>query len=253
MALYVLFPIFQMQKRMLTVFAGLLALAAPAALLAHDIAAEDPPPQPGQLAQPEQAPHPGQVVVASKLPYTLTATPLTTREKFSYRVIQSFGLKGFLGSALSAGISQWDDSPHEWGQGAEGYGLRYGSSFGANLTRQTFSWGLESALHEDSRYFPSVDKRNKKQRLANALKQVFLTKKDDGTAGFAYARVASAFGAGQFVNVWQPKSNNSFSDGLERFVISLGGDAGYNLLQEFFPFARPIALRHNKPSAPTTP
>src|SRR5689334_16054698 len=35
-------------------------------------------------------------------------------------------------SAASAGIGQWRDSPEEWGQGAQGFGKRYASSFGSN-------------------------------------------------------------------------------------------------------------------------
>lgn len=227
------------------VLAAVLIASAPATVLAQQPASQ-PPPQPGQLP-------PGQPAVTTRLPDTITATPLTTREKFSYRVIQSFGLRGFVGSAFAAGIAQWDDSPHAWGQGAEGYGLRYGSAFGSNLVRQSFAWGVESALHDDPRYFPSIDKQSGKRRFANAIKQVFLTKRDSGHDQFAYARFISAFGAGQFVNVWQPKDNNSFTDGLERGVISIGADAAYNLLQEFVPFTRPSSLRHNKPGAPTTP
>jgi hypothetical protein len=34
-------------------------------------------------------------------------------------------------------------------------------------------------------------------------------------------------------------------DGLVRGTISLGGDFGYNLLQEFLPFTRPHTLRHH--------
>ena len=236
-----------MHNRMLTALAGVLFVSAPAATLAQQSAQSYAPPQPGQLARPAQQTR------SHLLCDTVSASPLTIREKFDYRVVQSFGLKGFLGSALSAGVAQWDDSPHRWGQGAEGYGLRYGSSFGANVSRQSFAWVLESALHEDPRYFPSVDKQNRKQRFLNALKQVLITRKDSGADGFAYSRFISAFGAGQFVNVWQPRGNNSVTDGLERGVISLGGDAAYNLLQEFFPFTRPIALRSHKPTAPTTP
>ena len=64
------------------------------------------------------------------------------------------------------------------------------------------------------------------------------------------ARVISAFGAGQLVNVWQPRSTSHVSDGIERAFIVLGVDAGFNLMQEFLPFTRPKALqtsahRHN--------
>jgi hypothetical protein len=51
-----------------------------------------------------------------------------------------------------------------------------------------------------------LSRSGKKARLLNALKQVIICKTDSGHSSFAYARVASDFGAGQFVNLWQPAS-----------------------------------------------
>jgi hypothetical protein len=80
--------------------------------------------------------------------------------------------------------------------------------------------------------------------VVNAAKQVFVCKTDTGHSSFAYARVISAFGSGQFVNVWQPASTGGVSNGLERSVYGLGADFAYNFMQEFFPFTRPHSLRH---------
>jgi hypothetical protein len=204
---------------------------------------EAPPPQPGQVQQPSQAQQPGAPPVPLQIPNTESAPPFTVRDKFEYRVVQAYGLRGFVGAALSAGIGQWDDSPHEWGEGFDGYAKRYGSAFAGNFSRQTFAWMLESAFHQDPRYFPSEDK-NKKQRALNALKQVIVCKNDDGRPSFAYARVFSDFGAAQLENVWQPRSTSSVGAGFKRGFIGLGADAAYNLMQEFIPFTRPISLRH---------
>jgi len=173
---------------------------------------------------------------------TLTAKQLSVHEKFQIRVIETFGIRGILGSALGSGIAQWAGRPYEWGGGAEGYGHRYGSSFGNAISRQVFAFGLDSTLHEDSRYFPS-NESDFGRRVKNVLKQVFIAKKDDGTATFAYSRVISAFGAGQVVNTWQPRSNNGVGDGLERGALSLAGDFGYFAVQEFFPFTRNSVFR----------
>jgi hypothetical protein len=201
---------------------------------------ETPPPQPGQV---QQRPQPGEPPPALQIPNTQSATPFTVRDKFDYRVVQTFGLQGFARAAFSAAIGQGLDSPHEWGEGVEGFAERYGSAFAGNLSRQTFAWALESAFHEDPRYFPSEDK-SMKQRALNALKQVIVCKDDDGRASFAYARVFSDFGSAQLVNVWQPRSTGSVGDGFKRGFIGLAADAGYNFMQEFVPFTRPISLRH---------
>ncbi|MFL6465836.1 MAG: hypothetical protein ACJ73N_15685 [Bryobacteraceae bacterium] len=176
---------------------------------------------------------------------TLTAKQLTTGQKFGVRVVQQFGLRGFLGSVISSGISQWNNTPPEWGQGWDAYGARYGSAFGVTLSRQVFAFGLESALHEDPRYFPSSEK-GFGPRIKNVLKQALISKKDDGSATFAYSRVISAFGAGQLANSWQPKSNNSVGDGLERGAYIMLGDAGWFAVQEFIPFTRNTIFRRHR-------
>lgn len=194
-------------------------------------------PQPGQLAQPATT---GGL---DSLPQTVSAPPFTTADKFDYRVVQSLGARGVVGAAMAASIGQARNSPYEWGQGMEGFSKRFASSFAGNLSRQTFAFVLETAFHEDPRYFPSQD-RSKKYRALNALKQVIICKTDSGKAEFAYARVISQFGAGQFDNVWQPASTGSVANGFTRAVIGLGADAAYNFMQEFLPFTRPHSLRH---------
>ncbi len=113
-----------------------------------------PPTQPGQLQG------------------TIAAPQLSISEKFEYRIVQSFGLRNFVGAAIGAAIGQSIDSPHEWGQGVGGYAQRYGSAFAGTFARQAFAFTLETALKEDPRYFPLSRGNGFKARTFNALKQV---------------------------------------------------------------------------------
>lgn len=174
---------------------------------------------------------------------TMTATPFSLRAKFDYRVVQSFGLRGFMGAAVGAAIGQAHDTPHEWGQGVEGYATRYASGFGANLSRQTIAFGIEAALHEDPRYFPSEEK-GFRRRMRNALLQTVVARTDSGHHTFAWARMGSAFAAGELTNAWSPPSTDTPGRGAVRGCITLAGDLAYNVLQEFVPFVRPRGLRH---------
>ncbi len=176
---------------------------------------------------------------------TMTATPFTVAEKFDYRFVQSFGLRGFAGAGFGALIGQGRDVPHEWGEGWAAYATRYASDFGTNLARQSMEFGLETALHEDPRYFPS-EQKGFRARMKNVLLQTVVTRTDSGRETFAWARMGSAFGAGELANAWQPKSTGSPGDGLTRGCIMLGGDLAYNFLQEFVPFVRPRSLRHHQ-------
>ena len=194
-------------------------------------------PQPGQVQQTAQTHQP------LNLPNTPSVPPLTVRDKFKVRVVQSFGIRGFLGTALGAALGQATNTPGEWGQGWDAYAQRYASGFGNNLDRQVFAFTLESALHEDPRYFPSEDKRTV-ARIKNVITQIVVAKTDSGRNTFAYARVISAFGAAQLTNVWQPKSTGTFGQGLQRTAIIFSGDAAINLIQEFIPATRSAAFRH---------
>ncbi|HEY7211512.1 MAG TPA: hypothetical protein VH477_14655 [Bryobacteraceae bacterium] len=212
---------------------------APLALLAVALTAfpQQKPPEPGQLPS-SQADGP------LSLPNTVSAPPFTVADKFDYRIVQSIGLRGLGGSLVGAAIGQATGTPYAWGGGVEGFAKRYASGLAGNLARQSFAFVLESALHEDPRYFPS-EGQPKKARFVNALKQVFICKTDTGHSSFAYGRVISTFGSAQLVNTWQPASNGSVGDGLLRGVYGLGADLAYNLLQEFVPFTRPRSLRHH--------
>jgi hypothetical protein len=178
-----------------------------------------------------------------QLPNPISVPPLTVGDKFKYRIVGSFSLRGLLGNLVGAAIGQSTNTPSEWGQGWGAYAERYASGLGGTLSRQAFAFTLESVLHEDPRYFPSEEKI-KGARIKNVLKSVVITRTDSGNDRFAYGRVISAFGSGQLVNAWQPRSTGHVSDGIERAFIVLGVDAGFNLMQEFFPFTRPKPLRH---------
>jgi hypothetical protein len=175
---------------------------------------------------------------------TVSAPQLATDEKLEYRVVQSFGLGNLIGAGIGAAVGQAMDAPNEWGQGVGGFAHRYASGFAGTFSRQAFAFALETVLREDPRYFPLSKGGHFKRRTLNALKQTVWTKNDDGTSGFAYARVISKFAAAEFTNLWQPASTGQQSNAIIRALIGLGADAGYNFIQEFLPFARPHSLRH---------
>ena len=187
---------------------------------------------------PQPLPQPGE------LHNTVSAPSLTVRAKADYRIVQSLGLRGFGGALIGASIGQARGAPSEWGGGTEGFAKRYASGFAGNFSRQVFAFTLESAFHEDPRYFPSHTGNTKKGRALNALKQAIWTKTDKGGSEFAYARMISEFGAAAFTNVWQPDSTGHTSSIFVRGLAGLGADCAYNFMQEFLPFTRPSSLRH---------
>jgi hypothetical protein len=175
-------------------------------------------------------------------PSTASISPLSVPEKFEFRVLGSFGPKRIVAIGFEAAYAQSTNTPGEWGRGAEGYGKRFASDFGTLVARQTFAFGLETALHQDPRYFPSGEK-GFLRRTKYALKRAVIARTDSGDDQFAYARIGSALGASFLANAWQPPSTDKASTAMERFGITLAADAGFNFLQEFIHFLRPKELR----------
>jgi hypothetical protein len=180
----------------------------------------------------------GQTPTASD-PYV----PLSVGEKakvFGSRVIVP---SAFAKSAFSAGIAQWRDSPHEWGQGMAGYGRRYGSRVGTRALENGIGFLTAAAVHEDPRYFFSGE-TGFWRRVHYAVETAVVTRTDSGNRTIALWRLSGNYGA-QFVsNTWRPDRETHVSDTLIRGTISVGYDAASNVFKEFWPDIRRKVLRH---------
>jgi hypothetical protein len=170
--------------------------------------------------------------------FILAALPMAAQvgagERFHDYGMGLIGIQAWLGSAASAGIGQWTNSPSEWNQGAEGYGKRFGSRFGQNVAKQTLQLPLAAALHEDLRYHP-LKTGSVGGRIWYAVRTSFMVPSSNGTGNtFAFARIGSNFGAGLISRTWQPSSNSGVGDGFESGAITLAGDVGLNIVREFW-------------------
>ncbi len=179
----------------------------------------------------------GQISVAPGAP------PLGVSDKFVYHAKSLVVPAEFLRVGLSAGFQQLLDTPHEWGQGAEGFGRRYASSYGTTILRHSIAFGLDSALREDPRFFRS-GKTNVGERVKSALLQALICHTDSGGRSFAFARVGGAFGAEFISNAWRPPSVNEPGDALIRGGATIGVNAGTNVLREFMPEIKKLFRRH---------
>ena len=57
------------------------------------------------------------------------------------------------GALFAAGINQLGNAPPEWGEGAEGFGKRFGSDFAIAAVGTTTRYGLAQAFKEDTLYY----------------------------------------------------------------------------------------------------
>jgi hypothetical protein len=169
-------------------------------------------------------------------------TPLTGSEKWHYYLRSTYGPASFGYTALGTGISQAQDSTPEWGQGMEGYGKRYGSSFGQKVVDRSVRIGLQGLFHEDPRFFAS-GRSGIWSRAVYAASEAFWSRKDSGGTRVGFTKFIGAFSAAYVSRQWHPDSYHTTSDYLTAGLQSIGISAAKNVWSEFWPDIRRL-LHH---------
>ena len=160
--------------------------------------------------------------------------PMTPTERIVQAEFSVGSATPFLYSAVRAGIDQAYNRPKEWRQGAEGFGLRYGSIYGELFISQVFEQGVAYRLHEDNRYFGS-GRRNPAARLGYALASTILARHEDGSRSVSVSAIGGAASAAFISRAWQPRSSTSVGDAAVSFGLTMAVRAGFNVLREFSP------------------
>lgn len=157
----------------------------------------------------------------------------THSQKFKSYLFDSFGPYAILGAAVAGGIQQIDNAPPEWGQGAEAYGSRFGSSFGINVVTQTTRYGLSELFHEDTLYY-RCECSGWLPRTKHALISTVTARKgDDGHRVFSLPSLVAPYAGGEAAALlWYP-SRYDATDGFRFGNYNLLTQAGLNMALEF--------------------
>jgi hypothetical protein len=166
--------------------------------------------------------------------YVYNAVPLTSRQKFQLAWKTSvdpvsFGLNGVI-----AGVQQSQDNFSAYGQGAQGYGKRYGAAY-ADFVSGTFigSAILPSLLKQDPRYFYKGT-GSKGSRILYALANAVICKGDNGRWQPNYSNIGGNISASALSTLYYPANeHNSAAFAFESAAFGVGATAATNLLQEF--------------------
>ncbi|MBV9670422.1 MAG: hypothetical protein JOZ43_05650 [Acidobacteriales bacterium] len=164
------------------------------------------------------------------------AAPLTAAQKFTLFRKSAFDPVEFPIFALQAGISQSQNEFPGYGQGAQGYGKRFGATMADSVSSNFFSnYAYPALLREDPRYFRSGT-GPVRRRIAHALAQEFTARRDStGRFSFNYANLLGAFSSGGLSNLYYPSSDRGFGLTMSRSVIQLGYGSLGGLVSEFWP------------------
>jgi hypothetical protein len=178
------------------------------------------------------------------------APPLTEGQKFHLFVKSAFDPFQFALAGFQAGIGQATNSFPGYGQGAAGFGKRFGASFADQVSSNFFSnFVYPVLLKEDPRYF-RLGEGTIKHRILYSLAQEFITRTDKGTRRFNFSNALGAFSTGALSNVYYPQDSRGFGLTMSRSALSLAYGSAGNLIDEFwFDVNQELFHKHKKPAA----
>jgi hypothetical protein len=175
---------------------------------------------------------------------------LTAKQKFELAWKTSVDPVTFAIVGGIAGVQQAENTFSGYGQGAQGYGKRYGASY-ADLVSGTFigSAILPSLLKQDPRYFYK-GAGSKRSRILYAIANSVICKGDNGHWQPNYSNILGNLAAGGISNLYYPAQNrNGAGLTFENAAIGIGATAAANLVEEFLMRKLTPNLKH-EPAKP---
>jgi hypothetical protein len=183
--------------------------------------------------------------------YVPEAAPLAPRQKFQLAWKTTVDPVTVAVVAATAGFEQATNYYSGYGQGAQGYGKRFGASAADTLV-STFIGGaiLPSLLKQDPRYFYRGT-GSKRSRLLYALGYTFFCKGDNGRYQPNYSTVGGTFISSGIGNAYYPSTDRGVGRTFQGALIGLAGSSAANVLEEFIASKFTSHAPQNAPSTST--
>jgi carboxypeptidase family protein len=164
--------------------------------------------------------------------YEPDPVPLTAKLKFRLALKVASDPITATGIAFLSAVQQAGDTP-DYGQGAEGFGKRYGANAADGFSDIMIGGAiLPSLLHQDPRYFYQGT-GTKKSRIAHAMFHPFVCKGDNGNWQPNYSSLGGDLASSAISNLYYPQSNRGTDLVFVNFAISTAERVATSLAQEF--------------------
>jgi Carboxypeptidase regulatory-like domain len=158
--------------------------------------------------------------------------PLTARLKFQLAFKVVLNPVTVAGITLQSAAQQAGDTP-DYGQGATGFGKRFGANATDGFTNIMIGGAiLPSLLHQDPRYFYQGTGTTG-SRIRHAVVHPFVCKGDNGRSQPNYSTMGGDLASSALSELYYPRSNRGAGLVFTNFVISSAGRVAASLSQEF--------------------
>jgi hypothetical protein len=157
------------------------------------------------------------------------------KDKFILFVQDTIDPVTFLSVGFDAGTDQAQNSDPTFGQGAAGYGKRFGANFAGEASSTFFKdFAFPSLFSEDPRYYRLVHASGGR-RLFHAMRHAFVAHRDNGKQMFNFSEWLGTTSAVALSNTFHPGNQRGFAPAAERVGWSVLTDVGFDVLREFWP------------------
>jgi hypothetical protein len=175
------------------------------------------------------------VVPAYNITDARNAPSLTSAQKFGLFVKGTTDPFPVAVYALQAGVSQASDTHSGYGQGAAGYGKRFGAALLDGTSARFFgTYAFPSLLHQDPRYFRK-GQGSAWSRVGYSVSRGFVTRSDSGNPQPNWSNVFGKLTGAGLSNLYYPVEDRGANLTLTRVAISLSYQTLGNLAIEFWP------------------
>jgi hypothetical protein len=166
----------------------------------------------------------------------------TLKSKFKLAAEDMIDPLTVLNIAFNAGISQAENNDPTFGQGAQGYGKRFGAATADQASGDFFKFILYPTIFaEDPRYY----------RLVHALGHVVIAHNENGGHMFNFSEWLGTTSTQVLSNTYHPGNRRGVGPAAEGIAIGMATDTGFDVLREFWPeVARKVHLPFRDQSQP---
>jgi hypothetical protein len=172
---------------------------------------DKPTPQTEAAANEKRPAHRGVTSFWPAVSAASTAGKLTPGEKFRLFVFNTANPFPIIAAAATAGFSQAIDSNQGYGQGAEGYGKRFGAAYADSASTQFFGTFLFPVLlKQDPRYFRKGEGSG--SRVGYAVSRILITRNDSGHNAPNVSLWLGSASSAALSNTYYPAGDRSSGD-----------------------------------------
>ena len=168
---------------------------------------------------------------------------LQTKDKFFLFLRDAIDPETIIGSGFNAGISQAEDDDPSFGQGAKGYGERFGVSYIDQVQTRFFKeFAYPTIFSEDPRYY-RMGQGSSKRRFLHAVAHSVVAYNDNGRPMFNFSEWMGEVSGTSIGNLYHPGNDRGVLPAAQNIAFDVAMDIGFDELREFWPeVARKLKL-----------